>query len=152
MFWNTNKTILIPFVLVTTFLFFLPQKARAFFTKEVFINSNLISAGYWEEYDFTTPLKAGESVGKLWLAGNFNVLYDNLAKDLSGIYTKEEFVNALKDSKIAGFEIVGDTVYTNSAQAYVVMKIRYADNSSREYKTVFNYEDGSWKLLGTKEV
>lgn len=152
MFWNTNKTVLIILILALALLFFLPQKSYGFFTKSYQVRENTISAAFWGSYDFSTPLKAGESVGNLFLSGNFNTLYENLADDLAGIYTKKEFVDSLKGAKIAGFEIKGDAVYTNATQAYVVMKIKYLNKSFQEYKTVFNYENGSWKLLGTKLI
>ncbi|MFH1566142.1 MAG: hypothetical protein ABIB98_03025 [bacterium] len=152
MFWNTNKAVLIILILALAFWFFLPRKSHGFFTKSYQVSENTISATFWESYDFSTPLKAGESVGNLFLSGNFNILYENLAEDLAGIYTKMEFATSLKDAKIAGFEIYGDAVYTNTTQAYVVMKIKYLNRSFQEYKTVFNYENGSWKLLGTKLV
>jgi len=152
MFWSTNKNFLASFAVAFALLFFLPSISYAFFTKDIFVNGNMVSAGYWYSYDFSTPLKASYSVGELWSAKNFGVLYDNLAQDLSGIYTKDEFIESLKDAAIACFEVVGDAVYLNSKQAYTIINIRYLDNSSKNYKTVFNYERGGWRLLGTKEI
>jgi len=149
---NTNKLILNSLTLAFALLLLLPHKSLAFFTKETTLNSNSISAGYWEKYDFSNPKTAANSIGKILLAKNFGLLYTNLAKDLAGIYTKEEFIKALGNAKITSFKIIGDTVYTNSKQAYIVMEITYPEGSLEKYKTVLNYEEGQWKLLGTKAV
>ena len=58
-------------------------------------------------------------------------------------------MKSLQDTHIKEFEIEGNAIYRNNTQAYVVTKIKYLDNKTQEYKTIFNYEQGSWKLLGT---
>lgn len=152
---NPPKGILIYLICFTgVFLFFTTfsiSKVYSYFSKIKTIEGNTVFAGTWTNYDFSTPIKSAESVGTLLTLKRFNTLYQHLVLDLRQTISEKEFVESMENSTITGFEVISEPNYKTSNQVEVKTKVSYENGSTKSFISVFNYEDGEWKLLGTVE-
>ena len=110
-----------------------------------------MSTGTWTNYDFSTPTKAAESVGMLLISKRFNTLYQHLVSDLKETISEKEFAESMKNSTIIDYKVSSEPKYKTSKQAEVKTKISYGNGATKSFISVFNYEGGEWKLLGTAE-